>query len=635
MLFDWIKRASKNKVQINYFFFSFIFLVLCVTHIYHISLIKNDPPASHTFFYVYATAEIFLEILFFILISCLIREYLSKKLDSIFVVIIFFLFLSHLIDFPLVRLMGMSIWFALTFLIDESYQNFIEMLHASNVSLSTWLSGGMIAFLLTGVGVCLFKISEKISNRFPLFLSYRSIVMTLGILPFFLCMSDYFTREKIYTYGYDQYLMALPWKSTLLPPKKNILFMGSPLKSLEKEEDVLQKISSRTVPLLSKPNIFIFIIESLREDFITKEIAPNFYQFKETHTSFDLALANSNATQISWFSLFFSKFPFYWTKFHPSEWKSGSIPLRILKELGYKIQVYTSARLGYCQMNEMIFGRGEQLVEKIHCFPHGGEVEACTSDQKTIQKLCTDLKSKKNRDGNVFVVFLDSTHFDYSWPKENTSFLPIEKEINYLTATSSNTCLEGIKNRYRNAIQYVDSLFGKFTKQMKKTGIWDESVIVMMGDHGEEFYEQGHLFHASNLSHPQMHIPIYYKLGNSEEWQGKRIAQMTSQMDIFPSIIHFITGSSNFSDLFEGNSIFATQSWPFTVTARYNASRMPYEFSIHNGKYKLIARFVDEKEIFKSKKIHLLSTKTVNDEAVPQTFEFIKENFTAALDRLF
>ena len=42
-----------------------------------------------------------------------------------------------------------------------------------------------------------------------------------------------------------------------------------------------------------------------------------------------------------------------------------------------------------------------------------------------------------------------------------TLFLPIEEEINYLKATTDGN-VDGIKNRYRNAIHYIDSLFKKF-----------------------------------------------------------------------------------------------------------------------------------------------------------------------------
>ena len=90
-----------------------------------------------------------------------IRAYMHKIWTSFFVVLIFFIFLSHLIDFPLVRLMDMSIWFTYNFVTDESYQNFIEMLRASSISLSTWLMGIVFGCVLIAAGIYMFRFLKR------------------------------------------------------------------------------------------------------------------------------------------------------------------------------------------------------------------------------------------------------------------------------------------------------------------------------------------------------------------------------------------------------------------------------------------------------------------------------------------
>ncbi len=635
------KKSKKNcfynkndKFQINYFFFGFLFLLLVCTHIYHICLISSESFFERSYFVAYAVSELFLEITILILTACLIRAYLPKLLTSLFILCTFFLFISHLLDFPLVRLMDMSIWFALTFVKNESYQNFIEMLYASNISMTTWLIGGIISISAIMLGIFLFRCSEKMSNKYPVHLSYRTLTMPIWVIPIVLCAGDLMTKSFSSSPKYDHYLRTLPWKTTLLPPARNALMISSPLKSLHNEDHVLEEINK--IPSISdKPNIYLFVIESLREDFITPETAPNFSVFRNENTSFKLAFSNSNATQISWFSLFYSKFPFYWSKFQSSSWESGSIPLNILKQMGYRINVYSSARLGYYQMDEMMFGKRLGLLDSYHVFSNEDE-EIYKRDQKTVYKLCKDIAEGNKTNGNVFIIFLDSTHFDYSWPKENmTRFAPCEEAINYFKAATTYENLDSIKNRYRNSIYYVDFLFGKFVQELKKTNGWQDAIVVMTGDHGEEFYEQGHLFHASNLSHPQMHVPLYYKFGDDPRYKNQTFQQMTSHMDIFPSIFNFILKDNSYADLFEGESIFNSTKWPFAIIARYNASHDPYEFAVHNGTCKVIARFKDENEIFKSQHLHIISTRTLYDESVPYSMDYIKENFGKAFDRIF
>lgn len=625
---------SIKRVKINYVFFGFIFLLLAITHAFHICLIIDESRIEKSYFIFYAISELFLEITALALMGIVIRQLMSKLWIALFIVFVFFVFLSQLVDFPLVRLMDMSIWFAYNFVADETYDNFIEMLLASNVSLNNWLIGGLFSIFMITIGIFFFRISEKIANRYPLYLSYRALLSPLFALPVVLCTGDLITSSFSSSPVYEQYLMTLPWKTTLLPPAHRALLITAPLKPPEKEERVLAEIAHHITPLVNKPNIYLFIIESLREDFIDRDTAPHFAAFKEENISFDLSLSNSNATQISWFSLFYSKFPFYWTKFQASQWKTGSIPLKMLKQMGYKIHVYSSSRLGYYQMDEMILGQGRYLADSYAFFPHGGEVLPYESDQKTMDALSHDSVSVHKDQGNLNIIFLDSTHFDYSWPKESmTRFVPIEEEINYLKASAYED-VDGIKNRYRNAIYFIDSLFGTFIENLKAAKGYEESIIVMTGDHGEEFYEQGHLFHASNLSHPQMCVPIYYKFGRETLLGGKKISRLTSHMDIFPSILDFVAGEIKLPHLMEGESIFKASSWPFAITARYNASRNPYEFSLHNGKFKLIARFNNEKEIFKSRHLNIISTKTTDDMAVPCTTEMIEENFGKAFKRI-
>ena len=124
------------------------------------------------------------------------------------------------------------------------------------------------------------------------------------------------------------------------------------------------------------------------------------------------------------------------------------------------------------------------------------------------------------------------------------------------------------------------------------------------------------------------------KLGKNQR-QPK--TQLVSQMDIFPTIFHHLTGQE--IDLFEGKSIFSSTPWPYVVMARFNASRTPYEFCIHNGKYKFIAQFTDKKNIFSSKQLKIKSLCNDKDVYFSQSqekiYEWIETEFGKAFERLF
>ena len=287
-------------------------------------------------------------------------------------------------------------------------------------------------------------------------------------------------------------------------------------------------------------------------------------------------------------------------------------------------------------MDKLIFGEANDLADEIVSFEDEESEIPHKRDKFVVDKLLHEMKKGEGSGGRVFIVFLDSTHLDYSWPEgEAVQFEPYKKKINYLKAAFTNQGLERIKNRYRNSLYYVDSLFGKFVHTLSTCPGGEEAVVVITGDQGEEFYEQGHLFHASSLSHPQTHVPLYYKFGKMGPFVEQREHGMSCHMDIFPTLFHYLFKRDVGREFCQGQSIFKEQRWPYTVTARFNASRSPCEFCIHNGKQKLTASFSDERNIFNARGLRILSTKDLKDDSIFHDHNSLREQFGKALDRIF
>jgi hypothetical protein len=161
----------------------------------------------------------------------------------------------------------------------------------------------------------------------------------------------------------------------------------------------------------------------------------------------------------------------------------------------------------------------------------------------------------------------------------------------------------------------------------------EEAIAVVTGDHGEEFFEDGHLFHLSSLNKMQTHVPLYYKFGENNP---KDLAvKLTSHVDIFPTILDYLFDGPLFAQFFDGESIFREKKRPFAITARYNASRTPYEFFVHNGQNKCIFRFLNQRNIFHSHALQVLSKKNKTDESVAFELGGIEDEFKPAFEYLF
>lgn len=606
-----------EKKSINYWFFGFYFLLISALHVVHLSLKSNT-----AMWCVDAIGQCALETILLVIAAKILSVCIPFAINIMGLSL--FLILAHVIDFPLVRLMDISFWFALNFMLQEARNNILELLYASNISLSNWilLFFGSIMILVSSI-LC-FKKTQYWSDKIPLYLSFNSLILLAGGGFFLLCSWDLVTLDKKKLQNMQMYQKILPWKTVFFVKKKEYLEVDKPMLALA--EHNLLKI--KKLELDAKPDIYLFIVESLREDFINQEIAPHLNNFKKQALAFNLALANANATHLSWFSLFYSQLPFHWNSQILKQKAAGSPFLQTLKASGYRIHVYASSRLAYYGMDESLFGHNRILIDKIVTEDSVG-MPTYLKDQSVMNCLIKDMQQSKG--GRVFITFLDSTHLDYSWPySKKSTFEPVDQTLNYIKALSNNKeYLEKIKNRYRNALHFVDSLFGRFFTILKSD---KEALVVITGDHGEEFYEQGHLFHASHLSYPQVHVPLYYQLGNDPKWCGCILDRLSSHMDIFPTLFHYLL-KRPFVGNFEGQSALEESHWPYVVITRFNACFSPTEFCIHDKEYKAIFRV--EKDVFNCKRVQLMDIKTVHDEPFINKNQITEERFKPALQRIF
>lgn len=211
------KSPEVPKTPINYLFFGIYFAIIAVIHVFHVFLIEPNFSFSTFFFTVYGVAQCFIETMVLILFAGLISTHF-RRLMNLYIIAVFFLFLSHVIDFPLVRLVDMSFWYALHFVSQESYGNFIELLIASNVSIFVWVLSGLCAILVLFSGVFFYRMTEKWTKRHQLIVSFP--ILTIGILisGSLLIVWDLSVKTHISTHHFDRYAKTLPLKNTFFPP---------------------------------------------------------------------------------------------------------------------------------------------------------------------------------------------------------------------------------------------------------------------------------------------------------------------------------------------------------------------------------------------------------------------------------
>lgn len=91
---------------------------------------------------------------------------------------------------------------------------------------------------------------------------------------------------------------------------------------------------------------------------------------------------------------------------------------------------------------------------------------------------------------------------------------------------------------YDTEIRFTDFYVGKVIEELKKTGIYDNTIIIFTSDHGEEFVERGWLGHSTTLYREQTGVPIMIKPADNSHLSLKNLENVpVSNIDLVPTLI--------------------------------------------------------------------------------------------------
>ncbi len=306
---------------------------------------------------------------------------------------------------------------------------------------------------------------------------------------------------------------------------------------------------------LRKPDIYVFMIESWRSDSITPEVAPFLSRFRLEETQ-DLGktFAGSNCTPLSWFSFFHSRLAIHWAEaLDAPERHAGAYPLRVLDKLGYEVHVRAVCDLGYKSLGPLNFGEDNSLADFFVDDSKRVEPMSIPQREKRVMDDMRHYLASDPKDPQFHFIALDSPHYNYYWPSDFAALHP-NCAGNIPTKLRPNKdVVDGVVRRYQNAVHWIDYAIEEFVSFLKLKGRYENAVIVLTGDHGEEFQEEGSWFHCSSLNRFQTEVPIIIKW---PQWAGKLPSHTNvSHYDVMPSILELIGLDPMFYEELSGQSL--------------------------------------------------------------------------------
>ncbi len=378
--------------------------------------------------------------------------------------------------------------------------------------------------LIVVIPLTLIIIGEKVTFGLASLQNRTAVIQKARVIPFYQPLT--FNRLAKRYFGY------------VPPPKLPTLAQDSSL------QYPLHPLQYTAMPSL--PHIFIFGSDATRADMVTQEIMPAIYRFSQESLHFQHHYSGGNTTRFGLFSLFYGLNATYWFAFLNEQ--KGSLLFDALLHQGYRINITNSTDLRWPEFRQTAFVNINDAIKDAF------KGEPWQKDRQSVDAFKTWLTEQNSSQPLFSFVFFDAPHGPYSYPKEQAHFLPDNDGIiNYMTITKKDA--PTLLNMYKNANRYVDGLFQELFDALKAKGVYDDAIIIITSDHGEEFYENGHFGHNSSFSDAQTNSFLVVKVPGVPP---QRIERLTSHVDIVPFIMkrigvsNAVTDYSNGVDLLEG-----------------------------------------------------------------------------------
>lgn len=257
-------------------------------------------------------------------------------------------------------------------------------------------------------------------------------------------------------------------------------------------------------------HVVLVVLESTRADALGKvsegrRVAPNLAAMASSGSWAPEAYSHVGFTRNSLKSLFTGRL-------EPADDRQSLF--RDFKQSGYRVGVLSSQSEDFGGIAETV---GERRHSDVFIDAKSLQAERLWSYMRDISLLVDGKSLLREMDLNfgaaedwrrpTFLYFnIQTAHFPYNFPGA-PNFLPgpliPRSEINYANR-------EWVRRTYWNGVAYGDWLVGRIVSRLKDLGVYDDCVVVVLGDHGEELFENGYIGHGQVLNRLQTQIPLVF-----------------------------------------------------------------------------------------------------------------------------
>ncbi len=259
------------------------------------------------------------------------------------------------------------------------------------------------------------------------------------------------------------------------------------------------------------------------------------------------------------FGLFYGLYGAYWFPFLAEH--RSPVLLDRLREEGYRFECRTSAVFTYPEFDQTVFAHVPADSLKIGSLPLTWQ-----RDRAHIDGLLEFIGKDDPRPFFAFQ-FFEGPHARYQFPPEAALEPDYIDDFDYATFGDPDRLRQAmprIKARYLNACHALDAQIGRVLDRLEERGLLDSTLVVITGDHGEEFLEHGRWGHNSAFVSSQMRPPLVLHVPGAAPAEHQ---ELTSHLDVAPTLLRALGVTNPPSDYSQGLDLLGPERRRFAVLA--------------------------------------------------------------------
>ena len=322
-------------------------------------------------------------------------------------------------------------------------------------------------------------------------------------------------------------------------------------------------------------NVLLIVLDAVRKDHLSpygydRPTTPNLDEFAEEATVYDSAIAAAPWTPTSHAAMFTGQYPSNNGVFGRTPNLAPDRPhvAEALSERGYRTFGFSNS---YHTSPNRGFDRGFEYYHDILSLPRFADrmyepsldfarhvVDYFLKEYDDSSYQLRRLRTQLDRTDGPFFGFINcnSAHSPYDPPERfKTEFESYFDEWDAVDEDAARAVSEDayrwmlgevemtdaewdlLRCWYDGEIRYLDFLLGSLFDDLRERGLYDETAIIVTSDHGEQFGEDGLIYHQFSLSERLINVPLLVKWPEGVEPSTDGGDGLVSLTDIAPTAI--------------------------------------------------------------------------------------------------